>query len=411
MGSGTRWTLRELRDEMVSFGTTFDASLLDGRSAKAAVEQASRIAKVAQVVVAQAAARADECCAFDGGGRSSAHELAQLTGGTVGDAVAALTSGRRLPDQPEVAEAARKGELSPQQTAAISDALAANPSADVDQLLDTARQGSLRELRDECDRAKAAGDDDTEARRKRIHDERLMRKVNHADGSAGVVVRGNPEDVARMFAAIAPERNKLFAAARREGRRERSEALDYDALLATLDAKSSAKAGSGQRAKILVRVDFDTLLRGYPIDGEVCEIAGYGPVAASAVQDLLAAGGFLTAIVTKGEKVTGVAHLGRQPRAVQDSALEWLDPTCTREGCSHPWVQRDHREDWAKTKVTLVDLMDRLCDHDHDLKTRFGWVLVPGRGKRPMVPPDDPRHPGRGPATAAAARAGPVPPA
>ena len=323
--------------------------------------------------------------------------------------MSAINAGRRLADQPDLADAARKGELSPQQTAAISDALASNPTADAPQLLAKARQGSLRELRDECDRVKAAGDDDTEDRRKRIHDERLMRKVNHADGSAGVVLRGNPEDVARVYAAIASKREELFAIARREGRRERSEALDYDALLATLDAKATAKGGGGQRAKILVRVDFDTLLRGHPIDGEVCEIAGYGPVAPSAARDLLATGGFLAGIVTKGEQVVGVAHFGRQPRAVQDSALEWLDPICAREGCSQPWVQRDHRLDWAKSKITLVDLMDRLCPHDHDLKTRFGWALVEGRGKRPMVPPDDPRHPGQDRATAHA-RAGPAPP-
>jgi hypothetical protein len=405
-------TLRQLRDEMVSFGISFDASVLDGRSAKTAVEHASRIAKAAQAVVAQAAARADACRAFDGGGKSSAHELAQLTGGSVGEAVSAINSGRRLADQPDVADAARKGDLSPQQTAAISEALATNPSANAGRLLGKARQGSLRELRDECDRVKAAGDDDPEARRKRIHDERLMRRVNHGDGSAGVVLRGNPEDVARIFATIAPKRDELFASARREGRKERSEALDYDALLATLQAKTTAKGagGGGQRAKILVRADLDTLLRGYPIDGEVCEIAGYGPIAVSAVNDLLAADGFLAAIVTKGEKVTGVAHLGRQPRAIQDSALEWLDPICAREGCSQPWVQRDHRLEWAKSKVTLVDLMDRLCAHDHDLKTRFGWALVPGRGKRPMVPPDDPRHPGHDP-SADRARAGPAPPA
>jgi hypothetical protein len=413
MGMGARLTLRELRDEMVSFGVAFDASLLDGPAARAAVEHASRIVKAAQAVVAVAAARADECRAFDSGARSSAHGLAQLTGGTVGEAVSAISSGRRLADQPDVADAARRGELSPQQTSAISEALAANPSADAGRLLGKARQGSLRELRDECDRVKAAADDDAEELRKRIHDERLMRRVSHADGSAGVVLRGNPEDVARLYAAIAPKREELFATARREGRRERSEALDYDALLATLDAKAPRGAAGGQRAKILVRVDFDALLRGVPIDGEVCEIAGYGPIAVSAVRDLVAAGGFLAAIVTKGERVTGVAHLGRQPRAVQDSALEWLDPICAREGCSHPWVQRDHREDWAKTKVTLVDLMDRLCPHDHDLKTRFGWALVAGRGKRPMVPPDDPRHPDhdtRRTTRTAPARAGPAPP-
>lgn len=37
------------------------------------------------------------------------------------------------------------------------------------------------------------------------------------------------------------------------------------------------------------------------------------------------------------------------------------------------------------------------------LKTRHGWALVEGKGKRPLVPPDDPRHPRH-------ARHGPGPP-
>ena len=44
-------------------------------------------------------------------------------------------------------------------------------------------------------------------------------------------------------------------------------------------------------------------------------------------------------------------------------------------------------------KRTRVDETDRLCEHDHDLKTFHGWALVAGTGKRPMVPPHDPRHP------------------
>jgi hypothetical protein len=38
-------------------------------------------------------------------------------------------------------------------------------------------------------------------------------------------------------------------------------------------------------------------------------------------------------------------------------------------------------------------MLDRLCHHDHGLKTREGWSLVEGRGRRAFVPPDDPRHP------------------
>jgi hypothetical protein len=56
-------------------------------------------------------------------------------------------------------------------------------------------------------------------------------------------------------------------------------------------------------------------------------------------------------------------------------------------------VEIDHREDWARTRHTRLDELDHLCALHHDLKTRLGWALVPGTGKRAFVPPDDPRHP------------------
>src|SRR5262249_4639726 len=77
--------------------------------------------------------------------------------------------------------------------------------------------------------------------------------------------------------------------------------------------------------------------------GEACERAGYGPGAVAAIRDLIDTGDpFLAAVVTKGEKVVGVAHLGRRANASQQSALEWLYPTCAAEGCSSlAWLQND----------------------------------------------------------------------
>jgi hypothetical protein len=72
-----------------------------------------------------------------------------------------------------------------------------------------------------------------------------------------------------------------------------------------------------------------------------------------------------------------------------------LYPTCTVEGCNRStYLENDHREDWATTHLTVLDWLDRPCAHHHKLKTHHGWALVDGHGKRPMVPPDDPRHPG-----------------
>ncbi len=78
----------------------------------------------------------------------------------------------------------------------------------------------------------------------------------------------------------------------------------------------------------------------------------------------------------------------------QKIALWWRTPQCTSLDCTRVQrIQFDHREEWRKTHHTRLDEGDGLCGHCHDLKTRFGWALVAGDGKRPIVPPDDPRHP------------------
>ena len=151
--------------------------------------------------------------------------------------------------------------------------------------------------------------------------------------------------------------------------------------------------------KVIARADLTALLRGYPIEGETCELVGYGPVAVSAVLDLIdTADPFLAAIATRGQTVVGVAHLGRRPNAIQQTALEWLYPACAAEGCAaQSHLETDHRVDWARTHITTLDLLDRLCTHHHHLKSNDGWALIAGHGKRPFVPPNDPRHPGPSP--------------
>lgn len=161
----------------------------------------------------------------------------------------------------------------------------------------------------------------------------------------------------------------------------------------------TAAARSPVPTKIVVRVDWAALLRGWVAEGETCEIAGVGQVAVSAVRAMIATGDpFLAAVVTQGVDVVSVAHLGRRPSAFQQTALDWLAPTCRVEGCDATVrLEDDHRHDWADTHVTLLAWLDRLCGAHHDRKTYEGWALVAGTGKRPMVPPEDPRHPRHSP--------------
>ena len=328
------------------------------------------------------------------GDRSAAHLLARTTGTSVNQAQETLATARRLQHLPETA-AARRGELSAQQVAVIADAASADLDAEA-RLLEQAQTSSYGELRDECARTKANAND-LEARRRRIHSERYLRSWHDTDGAGMLQLRDNPEVVAGIMVTLEPIRDELFDAARKQGRREPLEAYAADAL-AELARRADRTSGDGKRsrrAKVLVRVDLTRLLGPPAAGGDVCELAGYGPVAVSAIRDLLdTEEPFLAAIVTKGKDVVGVAHLGRRANAHQQSALEWLYPTCAAEGCnSVAFLENDHRDDWAKTHTTVFDLLDRLCPHHHDLKTTEHWALVEGRGKRAFVPPDDSRHP------------------
>jgi hypothetical protein len=384
--------LSELEEAMASFASGFEPGLVSAGEAEGVMERAARIEHMAATVKALAAARvaATELWRL-GGDRTPAHMLARRSGEPVSQAAQELENAQRLGAHPKTDAAARKGRLSPQQTAAITDAAEADPGAE-DDLLDLAERASLPELRDEAARRKAAVTDLAE-RHARIRKERCGREWTDAEGAWNFHARGTPEDGATIMATLGVIRDRLFKKARAEGRREPPEAYLFDAFCSLARGSEVATTSPGA-TKILVRVDFEALLRGRPVHGEVCEIAGFGPVPVSVVEELLAQGDtFLAAVVTKGQAVTGVAHLGRRPTVLQKSALEWLYPTCAVEGCSALARQVDHRIDWSKSHVTVFDCLDPYCKHHHDLKTLEGWMLVEGTGKRAFVPPDDPRHP------------------
>ncbi len=322
-----------------------------------------------------------------------ARDLARSTGTSLGEARRALDVARSLRGSPELEVPARRGLLSRPQLALLAPLAKSDPAAAAD-LAERARRTSLQELSDAVATARASTDD-MEARRERVRRARSLRHWTGPDGTWHLRADGPPEAGAVVMAAIATAADQVFAIARREGRREPPAAYAFDGLTSL----ASGTAGMGSpRYEVLVRVDLDALLSQTTPRGSTCELVGFGPISASSARELLETGDpFLKAIVTKGKAVAGVAHLGRRPNAYQRSALDWLFPTCAAEGCSTRahYLESDHRTDWAKTHLTVLDLLDRLCKHHHDLKTYRGWALVQGTGKRPFVPPDDERHPAR----------------
>jgi hypothetical protein len=316
-------------------------------------------------------------------------------------------------------------------------AAAADPGTE-QRLLELAATVSLPELREECARVSAAADADPEATNQRLHRGRRLRRFTGPDGAWTLIATGTPQAGAAINTALDPVIDQIFRTARRDGRHEPHETYAFDALLALaeracrtsvaaadpagtvhrLDQRSDATAPPvtdnhltaatppgalapvsatapgrvNPRYLALLRVDVAALRRGGVAGAELCEIAGVGPVPVSVAQKLLGEA-VLKLVITRGVDVANVTHLGRGPTAAQRIALAWSSPGCTVEGCWRTRIEYDHREPWSRTRRTRLNELDPLCEFHHDLKTRHGWALVPGHGKRAMVPPGDPRHP------------------
>src|SRR5690606_13970761 len=112
----------------------------------------------------------------------------------------------------------------------IATAAAVNPRAEQG-LLHTAARASLARLRDEAARRRAEADPDPEARRRRIHAARRLRRWTGPDGTWNLAASGTPDAGSRINAALDPLIDQYFHHARRQGRREDREAYAFDALV------------------------------------------------------------------------------------------------------------------------------------------------------------------------------------
>ncbi len=349
------------------------------------------------------------------GDRSAAHWLAGQVGTSVGEAVGVLETATRLKDLPTTSKAVREGRLSRAQAAAVADAAVVAPEAEAS-LIGLAARESLAGLRGEAARRKHAHLDEAQ-RHQAIRASRHVRFGTDPDGAATMGVRTTPDAMAEIKAAIAHHQTEIFDTARRQGLRDPFEAYAADALVEMARRSLGQTEGTAKRVptKVIVRIDHAALRRGHVAPGEVCDLPGTGPIPVAQVQAMLATGeSFAAVVVTQGDRVTTVAHIGHQPviepavlfdavgtrgqgvtdahhsrapNAYQRTALDWTDSTCTVEGCDLPRQEIDHRVDWARTHRTQLDELDGLCRHHHALKTRQNYQLAPGTGRRPMIAP------------------------
>jgi hypothetical protein len=267
--------------------------------------------------------------------------------------------------------------------------------------LGTAADDSLKELRNVARRAQAAGEDD-DARQKRLHRQRRLRKWVGSDGLYHFTYVGPAELGAEVNATLAPFTEAAFKQAYKEGRREPLEAYAADGFIEMVravngSADSESKAPSKARnTKIIVNVDLEALRRGYTEGDEMCEIRGVGPVPVDAARRLL--GDSALAIVIKdGVDVMSVTHVGRQLNAWQQTVVEWWGLRCEVKGCDcTEFVDVHHLFEYVRSGHTRLDELRVYCKHHHRTE-HGGWRpdddqirQRPGRRRRARSPQREP---------------------
>jgi hypothetical protein len=140
-----------------------------------------------------------------------------------------------------------------------------------------------------------------------------------------------------------------------------------------------------------VRVDRAALVRGRLNAGEICEIPGIGPISVPSAQSL-ASDAILSAILTEGQDVRAVAHLGRTIPARLRTALQERDPTCVVPGCGErQHLEIDHIIPFANGGPTRLNNLARLCRWHHHQKTHDGYRLKGGPGHWQREGPKSPK--------------------
>ena len=403
----------DLKEQTLQYAASVEPEVMSGDQCAAAVRDLATVEKAAATARMFLALRVAKTNAWQGQGHKTAADwLAAQLGISVWEANKQLGTARKADGLPDTKKAMRDGKLSPDQADAVADAATADPDAEQD-LLDLAERETTKNLKDEAARRKAAATD-SEARDRRIHRERSLRRYTDRDGAWNMHLRGTAADGARIEALLRPAEEQIFRTGRIDGLRDTFENRAYDAFLellglgdnagstggtdieATAPAAAPVKPAGGSNVKVIVRIDHTALLRGRTVAGETCDVAGVGPISVAAAKELMG-DAFLAAVVMKGRDVVNVAHLGRGPNAYQRTALETAGIACRNICCNRTVnIQVDHRTPYADDPQTKLGNLDPLCTGNggcHDLKTHHGHELEAGTGRRRLLPPDHPDHP------------------
>ena len=372
--------LNEAFTHLVDCVSRVDIETIDGKGAARLVGIADGIRRCGDSLRTVAVGQVERTNGWKGEGAKSISEwLATETDCAHYEAQSVVVLANQLQHLPTTQAALRNGTLSNAQAVEVARGAIVAPNTE-SQLLNLAKHATVRDLRDATSRVVAAATDEA-ARHKQIHKLRSLKSWRDPDGAFILKGRMTVANGALVMAALKPFQDEFFKQARKSGNHETPEAYAADALMAlcgkatTKQSSESGTKSSRPNVVINIRVDLNAIKRGHTENGEICEIAGVGPIpVATAIEYLGEA--FLKLLVIDGTDIKTVAHMGRHIPAPLRTAVEERDRVCQVPTCDMTLgLEIDHIKPFSEGGAASFENLVRLCKRHHLQKTHDGYRL------------------------------------
>jgi len=375
--------LNQLTTELQTYISSIEVDCIDAAGARGLVEIAERVRRAGDSLRTVAVGQVERTNAWKGEGAKSISEWLSIeTDCAHYEAQSVVLLANQLQHLPVTTAALLSGDLSGTQAVEVARGAIVAPNTET-QLLNLSKHATVRDLRDATNRVVAAASDEAE-RHRQIHKSRFFKSWTDSDGSFNVKGRMTVANGALVMAALKPIQDEIFKSARKSGKHERPEAYAADALMALCEkannaapaARASGTKATRPNAMINIRIDIDALKRGHAEHGEVCEIAGVGPIPVATATEYLGEA-FLKLLVVDGVDVKTVAHMGRHIPAPLRTAVEERDRLCQVPTCDMSiGLEIDHIVPFAEGGPASLENLVRLCKRHHLQKTHDGYRLV-----------------------------------
>ncbi len=375
--------LNHITTELQTFISSLEVDCVDAAGARELVEIAERVRRAGDSLRTVAVGQVERTNAWKGEGAKSISEwLSNETDCAHYEAQSVVLLADQLQHLPVTTAALLSGDLSGTQAVEVARGAIVAPNTET-QLLNLSKHATVRDLRDASSRVVAAATDEAE-RHRQVHKSRYLKSWTDLDGSFNLKARMTVANGALVMAALKPIQDEIFKAARKSGEHERPEAYAADALMALCEKASASDSGVGasttkttrSNAVMNIRVDIDALKRGHTEHGEVCEIAGVGPIPVASATEYLGEA-FLKLLVVDGVDIKTVAHMGRAIPAPLRTAVEERDRVCQVPTCDMTvGLEIDHIKPFSEGGAASFENLVRLCKRHHLQKTHDGYRLI-----------------------------------